>query len=223
MSDEKILQRRPSGPGRLSAEQAADLPDRILDAALELFSQDGYGGTTMERIAKKAGASTKTIYARYDNKADILQAVVVRLQDRTIAAHAATRPPDPRNVDPHLFLSSFGVSVVMNLNEQATAGLNRLAFAESHRFPELRRLFDMVLARGANIIRHGLEAWSEQGLLPALRGEFDRAATLCMTMMLERCRIRAVIGDPMSQGETEAHMNYAVEMFLRACGYEARR
>jgi len=139
MLDEKILKRRPSGPGRLSAEQAADLPDRILDAALELFSQDGYGGTTMERIAKKAGASTKTIYARYDNKADILQAVVVRLQDRTIAAHAATLPPDLRSIDPHQFLASFGVNVVMNLNEQATAGLNRLA-ALAVQLQQLRHL-----------------------------------------------------------------------------------
>src|SRR3954465_4355791 len=60
------------GPGRLSADELAKLPDRLLDAALHLFDVQGYANTTMEQIAKQAGASTKTIYSRYPNKAAIL-------------------------------------------------------------------------------------------------------------------------------------------------------
>ena len=37
----------PSRPGRLSAEQAAELPGRLMDAALALFTERGYGDTTM--------------------------------------------------------------------------------------------------------------------------------------------------------------------------------
>src|SRR5689334_6638391 len=64
-----------NGPGRLSAEDAAALPDRLLDAAFELFSAQGYAGTSMEEIAKKAGASTKTLYGRYAGKAELLKGV----------------------------------------------------------------------------------------------------------------------------------------------------
>ena len=56
------------GPGRLSAEDAALLPDRLLDAALELFNERTYAEATMEQIARRAGASTTTLYARYADK-----------------------------------------------------------------------------------------------------------------------------------------------------------
>src|ERR1044071_5325696 len=43
------------GPGRLSAEDAARLPDRLLDAALELFNERTYAEATMEQIARGGG------------------------------------------------------------------------------------------------------------------------------------------------------------------------
>ena len=68
------------GPGRLSAEDAALLPDRLLDAALELFNERTYAEATMEQIARRAGASTKTLYARYADKAELVEAVVNRVE-----------------------------------------------------------------------------------------------------------------------------------------------
>jgi AcrR family transcriptional regulator len=64
------------GPGRLSAEDAAKLPDRLLDAALEVFNEKNFADATMEQIARRAGASTKTLYARYADKAAVVEAVV---------------------------------------------------------------------------------------------------------------------------------------------------
>ena len=60
--------------GRLPAEEAAQIPDRLLDAATALFTSTGYGKTTMEAIAKQAGASSKTVYSRFANKEEILAA-----------------------------------------------------------------------------------------------------------------------------------------------------
>src|SRR5215469_1659631 len=87
------------GPGRLSAEEAALLPGRLLNAALALFDERGYADTTMEQIAKHAGASTKTLYSRYANKAEILTASINRLVERALAVHTAALPGDPRTAD----------------------------------------------------------------------------------------------------------------------------
>ena len=219
MSLEKISPRRPSGPGRLSAEQMAELPDRILDAALALFIEDGYAGTTMERIARKAGASTKTIYARYGNKEEILGAVVARLQDRTIAQFQLAAPPDPRGLDAHAYLTAMGLGIIDGITTDS-AGLIRLALSEGHRFPELGKLFLEATGRGEAIIRRGLEAWSAEGRLPDLHDDFGKAAGLCLTMLAERARLRAVIGKPMSREEAKTHVDLAVRTFLRSCGYK---
>jgi AcrR family transcriptional regulator len=126
------------GPGRLSAEDAAQLPDRLLDAAYELFSDRGFADTTMDQIAKRAGASTKTLYSRYENKADILAAVVRRIVDQTVAGHEEIAALQSLADDPRGFLVSFCVQVAVRISTEA-AGLNRLAVAEGHRYSELRR------------------------------------------------------------------------------------
>src|SRR5947209_19814422 len=50
--------------GRPSREQAALLGERILDTATELFLAEGYGATSIEAIAQRAGISKRTFYHR---------------------------------------------------------------------------------------------------------------------------------------------------------------
>jgi AcrR family transcriptional regulator len=209
------------GPGRLSAEDAAQLPDRLLDAAYELFSDRGFADTTMDQIAKRAGASTKTLYSRYENKADILAAVVRRIVDQTVAGHEEIAALQSLADDPRGFLVSFCVQVAVRISTEA-AGLNRLAVAEGHRYSELRRLHREAVGRGAGIIRANLERWRAKGWLPDL-SETERAAALCLSMATDQVRISTSLGDPPSRSEIEAHVGYAIDLFLRGCGFDARR
>src|SRR6185295_17036514 len=111
-----MLKKKPAkprgGPGRLTTEDAAKLPDRLLDAALELFNERTFADTTMEQIARRAGASTKTLYARYSDKAAMVEAVVNRIIERSLAAVAATAPLDPKRTDPRTFVIALGTGIV---------------------------------------------------------------------------------------------------------------
>jgi AcrR family transcriptional regulator len=60
----------------LRAEQAQLTRDHILDAAEELFLADGYGTTTITRIARQAGVAADTVYATFGSKRGILQALM---------------------------------------------------------------------------------------------------------------------------------------------------
>jgi AcrR family transcriptional regulator len=76
----------------LRKEQASETRSRILDAAQRLFTERGYGATTMESIASEAGVATDTVYASFRNKAGLLHKLLdvrvggddlpVRLLDR---------------------------------------------------------------------------------------------------------------------------------------------
>jgi AcrR family transcriptional regulator len=205
------------GPGRLSAEDAAQLPDRLLDAAFQLFTERGFSETTMDQIAKRAGASTKTLYSRYENKADILAAVVRRLVDSTIASHDEVAALQALAGNPKGFLVSLCTQISVRISTDA-AGLNRLAVAEGHRFSELRRLHREATGRGVGIIRANLERWRAKGWLPLLQ-ETERASVLCLSMATDWVRISTSLGDPPSRMEIDAHVAYAVDLFLRGCGY----
>jgi AcrR family transcriptional regulator len=56
----------------LRKQQASQTRLRILDAAQRLFTDRGYGGTTIESIALEAGVATDTVYASFGNKAGVL-------------------------------------------------------------------------------------------------------------------------------------------------------
>ena len=49
--------------------------------AAELFLDQGYEGTSVEMIARRAGASKQTIYVRFPSKADLFTAVFRRKAD----------------------------------------------------------------------------------------------------------------------------------------------
>src|ERR1700694_555707 len=56
----------------LRQQQASETRLRILDAAQRLFTDRGYGATTVESIASEAGVATDTVYAVFRNKAGLL-------------------------------------------------------------------------------------------------------------------------------------------------------
>ena len=60
----------------LRQKQKADRHDRILEAAAELFREFGYEAVKMEAIAAAAEVSIGTIYNYYQNKGDLLVAIV---------------------------------------------------------------------------------------------------------------------------------------------------
>src|SRR5215471_7979495 len=75
----------------LRAERAADTRHRITTAALELFTEHGFGGSTVTAIAKRAGVAPQTVYAVFGTKGAILQALLSRLEEDAGAAEWRAR------------------------------------------------------------------------------------------------------------------------------------
>src|SRR5271170_1612089 len=65
--------RRGGRPSRLQAEQKRGL---IIDVATALFLDQGYGATSIEAVAQRAGISKRTFYARFRDKPDLFSAVI---------------------------------------------------------------------------------------------------------------------------------------------------
>jgi AcrR family transcriptional regulator len=64
--------------------------DVILKAALAGFLEDGFAGSSVNRIAENAGVSIKTLYRHFDNKDDLFVAVI---QTACRANQGAEEPP----------------------------------------------------------------------------------------------------------------------------------
>lgn len=66
---------------RRTKEEAQKTRQTVLEAALKLFSRDGYSLTTLSRIAKEAGCSRGPIYWHFENKDDLYEAVLAYSQE----------------------------------------------------------------------------------------------------------------------------------------------
>lgn len=58
--------------------RAEDRPDEVLDAALTLFVQKGYGATSVAEIARAAGISKGAVYLYFPSKQAIIEGLVRR-------------------------------------------------------------------------------------------------------------------------------------------------
>jgi AcrR family transcriptional regulator len=73
---------------------ADPLSERVLDAALELAAASGVRHLTMDAVAGRAGVGRMTVYRRFGNKAELVQALAVRETRRALATIAAALAPD---------------------------------------------------------------------------------------------------------------------------------
>jgi AcrR family transcriptional regulator len=71
--------------GRPRRGTEAERIDSLIAVATQVFVRDGYGGSSIDKVASEAGVSTRTIYERFKNKADLLGAVITRLVERDMA------------------------------------------------------------------------------------------------------------------------------------------
>jgi AcrR family transcriptional regulator len=83
------LQRLLPHPSRPRTAPGPATEDRILDAALAAFTEDGIKATTMSRIARDAGISREWLYKHYRNRDAVVVAVTQREALRFIDGLAA--------------------------------------------------------------------------------------------------------------------------------------
>jgi AcrR family transcriptional regulator len=65
----------------VAATAPNDTRQRILDVALDLFTEQGYDGTSLRQIAEQLGVTKAALYYHFESKEDILRALHMRLHD----------------------------------------------------------------------------------------------------------------------------------------------
>lgn len=83
----------------LRERQKASRHNRILKTATSLFRKHGYDAVKMEAIADAADVSIGTIYNYYQNKGDLLVAIVSMEVNEVLAAGETVIAKPPRNAE----------------------------------------------------------------------------------------------------------------------------
>jgi AcrR family transcriptional regulator len=74
--------------------------EQLIDAALSVIVEQGYGGVSIEAIARTAGVTRPVVYDHFPNLARLLHAVVEREERYSLDELDAVVPDDPGDCDP---------------------------------------------------------------------------------------------------------------------------
>jgi TetR/AcrR family transcriptional regulator, mexJK operon transcriptional repressor len=191
------------------------LNERILEVATELFLAQGYGLTTIEALARRAGISKRTFYHRFVDKSVLFGAVVHRIVE-------AIRPPPGipllEGATLHEVLRRLAGLILHAALSPPAIALHRLIVAESARFPELARAAN---AQGASheaiVLVSGLLAREIENVdFDAPAREFAALQFLQLVVTVPQRRALG-FDSPMSPAELEAWADSSVRLFLSGC------
>ncbi len=128
----------PNTTRHLSPEKTA----AILDGATRIFLEEGYAGTTMDRVATAAGVSKPTIYSHFHDKEGLFNALMAQMVQKMQWAQCAEDLRRSTSEPPEVVLHRLANDVLDScIGKPERITFIRLVMGESGRFPELGRAF----------------------------------------------------------------------------------
>lgn len=184
----------------------------LIAAATRVFLREGYSASSIDKVAHEAGVSTRTIYERFRNKADLLASVITRLVERDMVALFG---PELERLPTRQALLTIGQIVTGRACAPEAAALFRIVAAEAQRFPALAA--KMREGTKARVVKAVASYFRTQ----VLRGNLvlpdpDRAAALFMQMACAELHECILFGSPdeMAKLNFAAHLQQVVDIFL---------
>jgi AcrR family transcriptional regulator len=159
------------------AERARAKQQQILTAAVALFAERGFEGTSTDAISAGAGVSKETLYRYYPSKEQLLVSAMQEIVlEGTFTDSSLRLPAGATRQDLERVLCALASSVLDRVITPDYLALARLVLAESGRRPELAQTFRrLVPEAGASAITAILTEARDRGLL---RRDVDPATAL---------------------------------------------
>jgi AcrR family transcriptional regulator len=196
-----VASRRRSNEEKKKEARKDRISVRIRMAALQVFTEHGYRGASIDDIARRAGVLAGSIYHYYENKEDLFRAVLESID--------MIRPVDLADFK-SLELTQLVVSATLSLRNPDALALSRLIIMEAHNFPELAKewyvkmfspIFDPVTkwvsqAQARGEIKHGDPAIQARTMI----------APLIMAMLFQDLFLTNEVDLPNMQKLAEGHL-----------------
>jgi len=184
----------------------------ILEAAAQVFFEQGYAATSIDAIIERIGGSKRTIYNEFGSKEGIFTALVSESADTAVAALSVERF-DAGNLSEVLL--EFGRRLLSIYMSPAVIGVYRSIMTEAPRFPELAKAFyDKGPGRASDRLAEVLEEAKTRGEIQL--GDCHSAADHFVGMLRDNLHLQVILGlrPPPSAAEAEGAVASAVSIFL---------
>ena len=184
----------------------------IVEAARQVFLEQGFSAATMDLIAESADVSKRTVYKHFDDKHSLFATVVRMLCDKVV-------PPsvDDMEIDtskPQTVLTRLAVRILSNLYATEQIALLRVVVTESQGFPELGALMFEQVEHTEALIQDYLMTQQQKGTIEL--PDPDLAASQFLGLIKTDLQLQLLFGrrKRVSKPEIQKIAETSVDLFL---------
>ncbi len=185
---------------------------QIMASAVELFTRDGFEGTSVEDIAAAAGVSKQTVYSHFGCKEALF--------GQSVSTKCKTSGIDPESIDsslpPEQMLPEIAKRFLQLINSVEATRVQAVCMGSAETHPELGRIyFERGPAQTVRVVGEYLAAQDRAGTLRIKKPE--QAAWQFLCMLKAESALRAQFNlEQVSEKELTDYSDSCVRMFLRA-------
>jgi len=197
--------------GRPTQDEAKVIHSTVIEAAHHLFLQEGYSAAAMEAIAKRAGVSKKTLYARFPTKAQLFTAVVeaqvAAWSTRAAQYDKAIGKTLSERLEHHAFM-------FLEVGSQSESrAFERLLLGEVRHFPEVGRIYYKTAVQFAlQLIANEIRGAAERDCIPVR--DPDHAARVFLESLSGWLTLQVLTGAKTSRSARRRAARYRVAIFM---------
>jgi len=185
--------------------------DRLLDSALQLFLEHGYGNLSMETIARDARVSLRTIYNQFGGKAGLFGALIRRCSDQFIESLSDDCPLEEA-------LVVFGRQFLYRITRPDVMRMRAILIGESPRFPDLAiQFYEQGPRRTLDHLTQFFSRQQQAGRIASTPPDF-LADQFISALRGERMqRLQLGLEPTPDEAEIDAWVRQAISLFLQGC------
>jgi AcrR family transcriptional regulator len=137
-------------------------PSEIIEAAMAIFAERGFGAARLEDVARRAGVAKGTVFVYFPTKDDLFRAVAQTvLTSHLERLHSAAADLDRPIAELVPMLLAQAATVI---GEGRLPAMMRLLVAESRQFPDLARVWhDEVVSKVLGMLTLAIERAQARG------------------------------------------------------------
>ncbi|MBI2796504.1 MAG: TetR/AcrR family transcriptional regulator [Gemmatimonadetes bacterium] len=138
-------------------------PQQILDAALEIFGEQGLAAARLDDIARRAGIAKGTIYLYFPTKEELFKAVVRReVVTRIEGAEQFQR--DNAALPTADLLRRFLANYWNSIHQKTSTSMFRIVISELQKFPDVAEFYGReVVARAWSVVAAMIQRGIDRG------------------------------------------------------------
>lgn len=186
---EATIDTRQDEASRTSDTRREERRRSILDAAEDLFLEQGYDRVTLGAIVRRSGGSLATVYELFGNKQGLLRAVVGRRKDEGMGGLLDI----PKDESPAETLHRYAHQCYAFVTAPRSVALLRIVIGETLAHPEFGREFHQDMNSGpAGLLAARFGEWTAQGR--AAIDDPEAAVELFFAMVMCDAPLKAMLG-----------------------------